>query len=97
MSIPDAPSFTSRQGEYLAFIHAYTCVLGRSPAEADIQRHFDVTPPTVHQMILSLEKADLIRRRPGIARSIEVLIAPELLPVLRRPVSQPINFTVARY
>jgi DNA-binding MarR family transcriptional regulator len=38
---------------------------------------------TVHQMVLTLERAGLIRRRPGIARSIEVLVAPELLPVLR--------------
>jgi hypothetical protein len=30
-----APSFTPKQGQYLAFIYAYTRVLGRSPAEAD--------------------------------------------------------------
>jgi hypothetical protein len=34
-------------------------------------------------MILTLERAGLTRRRPGVARSIEVLIAPEALPVLR--------------
>jgi hypothetical protein len=34
-------------------------------------------------MILTLERAGLIRRQPGVARSIEVLIAPESLPVLR--------------
>jgi len=28
------PSFTAKQGQYLAFIHAYTLVLGRPPAEA---------------------------------------------------------------
>ncbi len=39
------PSFTPKQGQYLAFIHAYTLVLGRPPAEADMQRHFRVTPP----------------------------------------------------
>jgi hypothetical protein len=42
--------FTPRQGQYLAFIHAYTLVLGRPPAEADIQKFFRVTPPTVHQL-----------------------------------------------
>ena len=83
MSPPTAPSFTQKQGQYLAFIYAYTHVLGRPPAEADLQRHFGVSPPSVHQMVLTLERAGLIRRQPGIARSIEVLIAPEFLPILR--------------
>src|SRR5881227_2251945 len=54
-------------------------VLGRPPAEADLQKHFGVSPPSVHQMVLTLERAGLIRRQPGIARSIEVLVPPELL------------------
>ena len=84
MSIVPAPqTFTPKQGQYLAFIYAYTHVVGRPPAEGDLQRHFHVTPPTVHQMILALEHAGLIRRQPGVARSIEVLVAPEALPVLR--------------
>jgi hypothetical protein len=37
-------------------------------------RFFRVTPPTVHQMVLSLEKAGLISRKPGIPRSIAVLL-----------------------
>ena len=82
-AFPAQPGFTPKQGQYLAFIHAYTCVLGRPPAEADMQRHFGVSPPSVHQMVLTLERGGLIRRQPGVARSIEVLIAPELLPVLR--------------
>src|SRR5207302_5715895 len=82
---PAVPTFTPKQGQYLAFIYAYTRVLGRPPAEADLQRHFGVSPPSVHQMVLTLERAGLIRRQPGVARSIEVLVAPELLPVLRRP------------
>ena len=77
------PDFTDKQGQYLAFIYAYTRIHGRSPAEADLQHHFRVSPPSVHQMVLTLERAGLIRRRPGVARSIEVLIAPELLPILR--------------
>ena len=76
-------SFTPKQGQYLAFIYAYTRVLGRPPAEADMQRYFGVSPPSVHQMVLTLERAELVRRQPGVARSIEVLVAPELLPVLR--------------
>ena len=66
------PSFTDTQGQYLAFIDAYIRVHGRPPAEADIQRHFQVSPPSVHQMVLTLERAGLIRRQPGLARSIEV-------------------------
>jgi len=80
---PTAKSFTPKQGQYLAFIYAYTRVVGRPPAEADMQRHFRVSPPSVHQMVLTLERAGLVRRQPGVARSIEVLVAPELLPVLR--------------
>ena len=37
---PAGPSFTDKQGQYLAFIDAYTRVHGRSPAETDMQRHF---------------------------------------------------------
>ena len=77
------PRFTDKQGQYLAFIHAYSKVHRLPPAEADMQRKFQVTPPSVHQMVLTLERAGLIRRTPGAARTIEVLVAPDLLPVLR--------------
>jgi DNA-binding MarR family transcriptional regulator len=78
-----AENFTPKQGQYLAFIYAYTLVLGRPPAEADMQRHFRVSPLRFTKMVLTLERAGLVRRQPGVARSIEVLVAPELLPVLR--------------
>jgi DNA-binding MarR family transcriptional regulator len=94
MSSPGA-GFTDKQGQYLAFIDAYTRVNGRPPAEADLQRHFRVSPPSVHQMVLTLERAGLIRRQPGLARSIEVLVQPERLPVLRP--SQPVNSSVPGY
>ncbi len=54
-----------------------------TPAEADMQRHFRVSPPSVHQMVLTLERVGLIRRQPGVARSIELLVAPENLPILK--------------
>ena len=95
--LPSRPSFTPKQGQYLAFIHAYTQVLGRPPAEADLQRHFRVTPPSVHQMVLALERAGLIRRRPGVARSIEVLVDPQALPPLRPGHDQPVKSSVQRY
>ena len=75
--------FTDRQGQYLAFIHAYTKINGRPPAEADMQAYFRVTPPTVHQMVLNLHQAQLIERIPGKARSIRVLVDPEQLPQLK--------------
>jgi len=75
--------FTEKQGQYLAFIYAYSRMFRRSPAEADMQRHFRVSPPSVHQMVLALERASLIRRQPGVARSIELLVAPEHLPILK--------------
>ncbi len=75
--------FTPKQGQYLAYIYAYTRVLGRPPAEADMQRYFQTSPPTVHQMVITLEKAGLIKRQPGRARSIKLLVDPEQLPVLR--------------
>jgi hypothetical protein len=58
-----------------------------------MQRHFQVTPPSVHQMILTLERAGLIRRQPGLARSIELLVDPANLPVL---LAQPVKPSVQR-
>ena len=76
------PEYTEKQGQYLAFIYYYTRVNGRPPAETDMQRYFRTTPPTVHQMILTLEKKGLISREPGKARSIRVLLTPAQLPYL---------------
>lgn len=80
---PSPQGFTEKQGQYLAFIHVYSRMFRRPPAEADMQRHFAVSPPSVHQMVLTLERAGLIRRQPGVARSIEILVAPEELPILK--------------
>jgi Mn-dependent DtxR family transcriptional regulator len=80
---PRGQSFTEKQGQYLAFIYAYSRMFRRPPAEADRQQHFHVSPPSVHQMLLTLERAGLIRRQPGVARSIELLVAPENLPILK--------------
>ena len=74
--------FTAKQGQYLAFIHYYTKVNDCPPAEADMQRYFRVTPPTVHQMVLALEARGLITRTPGRARSIRLMVGPEDLPAL---------------
>jgi DNA-binding MarR family transcriptional regulator len=76
--------FTEKQGQYLAFIYAYSRMFRRPPAEADMQRHFRVSPPSVHQMVLTIERAGFIRRQPGVARSIELLVAPENLPKINQ-------------
>jgi hypothetical protein len=47
MSGRHGPGFTPKQGQYLAFIDAYTRVNRRPPAEWEMQRHFGVTPPSV--------------------------------------------------
>jgi Mn-dependent DtxR family transcriptional regulator len=74
--------YTHKQGQYLAFIYAYTTLNHRPPAEADMQAFFRVTPPSVHQMVMELERRQLIRRVPRVARSIELLVPASALPVL---------------
>lgn len=82
MSRTPEPKFTAKQGQYLAFIHMYTKLNKRPPAELDMQRHFEVTPPTVHSMVVRLDGLGLIERTPGQGRSIRVAIDPALLPPL---------------
>ena len=77
-----AKNFTPKQGQYLAFIHLYTRLHRRPPAETDMQEFFRVSPPSVHQMMLTLERAGFIRRQPRVARSIEMLVDPKHLPEL---------------
>lgn len=64
------PAYTQTQGQYLAFIYYYTKLDGVPPAEADFQRYFKVSPPSVHQMIVTLEKRGFVQRMPGVGRSI---------------------------
>ncbi|MGY8678393.1 hypothetical protein Q2941_11345 [Bradyrhizobium sp. UFLA05-153] len=52
---PSAKTFTPKQVQYLAFIHLYTRLRRRPPAETDMQEYFRVSPPSVHQMVLTLE------------------------------------------
>lgn len=80
-------SFIPKQGQYFAFTSAYTRVVGCAPAEVGIQRHVTAAPPSVHEIAQATERARLIRRQPGAARSIEVLVAQDLLQV--PPLSQP--------
>jgi Mn-dependent DtxR family transcriptional regulator len=86
--------FTEKQGQYLAFIHAYAQLNGRAPAEADMEKFFRVTPPSVHRMIVELERRGLIRRVARQARSIELCVSPDELPSLE---PQPIKTSGKRY
>jgi repressor LexA len=77
-----APLYTAKQGQYLAFIHYFTKIHGMSPSEAEMQRYFRVTPPSVHQMVMALEERGLITREPGKGRSIRLLLSRQELPDL---------------
>ncbi len=85
MSIPAATKqpFTDKQGQHLAFIHSYTRLNREPPARAEMQRYLEVTPASVHRMVIELERRGLIRRQPGRPRAIEVLVPSAELPELR--------------
>jgi DNA-binding MarR family transcriptional regulator len=78
------PAPTARQGQFLAYIYQYSLLHGCAPAEADMQRYFQIAPPSVHSMVLTLERRRFIRRVPGQARSITLTVPPESLPPLQR-------------
>jgi DNA-binding MarR family transcriptional regulator len=77
-----AKTFTPKQGQHLAYIYAYTRLHRCPPAERDMQEYFRVSPPSVHRMVLTLERRGFIRRQPRVPRSIEMLVDPEHLPDL---------------
>ncbi len=47
-----------------------------------MMRFFRLTPSSVHQMVLSPERAGLISRQPGVSRRIAVLLNRAALPDL---------------
>lgn len=79
----DKNIYTEKQGQYLAFIFYYTKINGIPPAQTDFQRYFSVTPPTVHQMILTLEEKKLISRLANKPRSLFICIPDEEIPRLK--------------
>jgi Mn-dependent DtxR family transcriptional regulator len=52
--------YTSKQGQYLAFIYYYGKI-HRQVSEVDMQRYFRVSAPSVHQMVLTLRPMDSSR------------------------------------
>lgn len=79
---PGKPSFTRRQGQYLAFIANYAKLNGRPPAEADMALHFRISAPSVHRMMLTLAGKRLIERTPGAVRSLVLRVDASELPAL---------------
>ena len=72
--------FTPTQGRYLAFIHAYIGLHGYPPAESEIAAAMCVSPPSVNQMVKTLEKKGLILRQPGQPRALQILIPEDEIP-----------------
>jgi DNA-binding MarR family transcriptional regulator len=75
-----AHSFTEKQGQYLAFIYTYSHMFRRPPAETDMQRHFQVSPPSVHQMIVTLERNGLFAVNPASPEAFRSSLLPRTCP-----------------
>ena len=78
---------TPRQGQFLAYISKYMRQSpgGVAPTHAALQRFFGLTPPSVNSMLIRLEQRGFIRRTPGEARAIELVVDPALIPPLEQP------------
>src|SRR4051794_3096108 len=72
--------FTPTQGRYLSFILAYIGRHGYPPAETEIAAAMCVLPPSVNQMVKTLEKRGLILRHPGQPRSLQILTPEDEIP-----------------
>ena len=73
---------TKKQGQYLSFIYYYTKVNKTPPAESDFQKYFNVSPPSVHDMIMKLEEKGFISRVRNSPRSIKLLLKHSEIPDL---------------
>ena len=76
-----AKIFTAQAGA-ISGVHLYTRLHRRPPAEADMQQYFRVSPPSVHQMVLTFKREGFIKWQPLSPRSIELLVDPKHLPEL---------------
>jgi hypothetical protein len=72
--------FTPTQGRYLAFIQAYINSHGYPPAESEIATAMCVAPPSVNQMVKTMEKKGLLLRQPGQPRALRILIPASEIP-----------------
>ncbi len=87
VSVSNIKGPTRVQGQYLAYIKEFMArnQFGIAPTHAELQWYFQSTPPTVNSMLKKLDELSYIEREPGVARSIKITIAPELIPKLERP------------
>uniref|UniRef100_UPI002E2629CB LexA family protein n=3 Tax=Facilibium subflavum TaxID=2219058 RepID=UPI002E2629CB len=69
-------------GQYLAFIHYYTKINGRPPANADFQAYFHADPASVQHMIIALEHKGLINKIPRTPRTISLAVPKCCIPDL---------------
>lgn len=74
--------YTTKQGQYLAFIYYYTKLNRQAPAYADFQKYFRSDPASVNGMIKTLERKGFIEKEKGKARSIKLLLSKDQLPEL---------------
>ena len=75
------PSYTATQGRHPVFIY-YTKLHDLPPVWADMQRDFSVSPPSRHNMVVTLEKRGIVCRNPGAPRSMQTLLTRDRLPGL---------------
>lgn len=73
---------TRIQGQYLAYVHCYTKVHRRPPAEDEVAGFFGVEGPMAHGMILRLERLGCLFRVPGRPQSLRVLLPRDKIPDL---------------
>ncbi len=64
---------TKREAEILHYAREYRRENGYSPSMVDIAKHFDISVPTVHQHIYSLQRKNLLTVEKGKKRSILAL------------------------
>jgi repressor LexA len=65
---------------YLSFIHGFIVRRGVAPSFQEIGAHFGTTPPSVNNMIKTLDQRGLISRVRGAARTLRVLVPIAELP-----------------
>ena len=74
MTTNTTADWTSKQGQFLAFIYYYTKIMRQAPAESDFQRYF-----RTHQMIVTLGERGFISRE---GRTIQLLLSRDQIPDL---------------
>ena len=74
--------FTAKQGQYLAYLYLFRKLHRFSPSENEIAEYFQVSSPSVHQMIVKLEEKGFITRDPGVPRSVRVTVPRDEIPEL---------------